>query len=187
MRLENLIDAANANISGDGLPPVEQWNPVNCANMQMQILRDGSWLHDGDIIARPALVKLFSTILRKDQGGQTWLVTPVEKVRVTVDVAHFIAISVEKITDENIQSLYFTTNVGDVVKLDNQHPLTINTNSKTNTPEPLIRVRGRLDALLSRPVYYQLVEWAEEKNQQLGVFSDDSFFILGGKGEHLID
>ncbi|MBL4617354.1 MAG: DUF1285 domain-containing protein [Robiginitomaculum sp.] len=187
MRLENLINAAKANISGDDLPPVDQWNPENCANMQMRILRDGSWLHEGSVITRPALVKLFSTILRKDEDGQTWLVTPVEKVKVIVDVAHFIAVSVEKIIDENVESLYFTTNVEDVVKLDNQHSLMINTNSKTNTPEPVIRVRGRLDALLSRPVYYQLVEWAKEKDQQLGVFSDDSFFILGDKGEHLID
>lgn len=183
MRLENLIKSAKANSSGDGLPPVESWNPQNCANMQMQILRDGTWLHDGKPIVRPALVKLFSTILRKDDDGQTWLVTPVEKVKVEVELAHFIATLADR--DEN--SLYFTTNVGDVVRADEKHPIWVETDPQTKAPQPYIRVRGRLDALLARPVFYQLVEWAKEKQQQLGVSSQGCFFPLGPKGAHLVD
>jgi len=187
MRLESLMQSAKKNASQQGLPPVEQWNPQNCANMDLRILRDGTWLHDAKPIVRHELVKLFSTILRKDADGTTWLVTPVEKVRVKVDTAHFVAVAVDRDESSVNPELFFTTNVGDVVRLDKDHPLQVGTKAQTEEPEPLIRVRGRLEALLSRPVFYQLVAWAEEKDQQLGVYSGRDFFALGPKGAHLID
>ncbi len=187
MSLENLIQAARQNASGEGLPPVADWHPENCANMDIRILRNGNWLHEGSPILRPELVKLFASILRKDADGTTWLVTPVEKVKVHVELAHFIAITVDRDQSSRHQDLFFTTNVGDVVRLDHKHFLRVGTNKQTGEPQPLLRVRGRLDALLSRPVFYQLVEWAEERDKQLGVNSAGEFFALGPKGAHIID
>lgn len=187
MNLAVLEKAANAHAMGDGLPPVEKWNPENCANTHMQILRDGTWMHEGSPIGRVALVRLFSTILRKDADGQTWLVTPVEKVRVQVDVAHFIAGVVDRKGTGESQELYFTTNVGDVVRVDDAHRIKVETDPDTLEPLPLLSVRGRLQALISRPCFYQLVEWAEERNGVLGIQSAGTFFPLGPKGVHEVD
>ncbi|MBL4595755.1 MAG: DUF1285 domain-containing protein [Robiginitomaculum sp.] len=187
MDIENLMKAAKANTQGQGLPPVENWNPEHCANMSMKILRDGTWLHEGKPIRRHSLIKLFSTILRKDETGVTWLVTPVEKVRVEVEAAPFIATEVTRSLGSSGPSLYFTTNVGDVVCADADHPIRVETNPKTLEPAPFVLVRGRLEAMLSRPVFYQLVNWAEEQNEQLGVISQQCFFALGPTGVHQVD
>jgi hypothetical protein len=186
MRLEMLIEAAKANAEEQGLPPVEKWHPENCANMQMKILKNGTWLHDGKPILRASLVELFSTILRKDEDGQTWLVTPVEKVLVEVEAAPFLAISVDRSEGTAGPDLFFTTNVGAVVRADEQHKLWVETDQISDEPSPFLRVRGRLDALLTRPAFYQLVEWATEKNQRLGVQSHGQFFPLGPKHIHVI-
>lgn len=187
MNLAELEKAAKAHASGSGLPPVEKWNPENCANTHMQILRDGTWMHEGSPIGRKRLVKLFSTVMRKDEDGQTWLVTPVEKVPVEVDVAHFIAGTVDRTGTGEAQELYFTTNVGDVVRADAAHPVLVTTDPETLEPLPLLSVRGRLQALISRPAFYQLVEWAEEKSGVLGIWSAGAFFAMGPKGVHAVD
>ncbi len=186
MSLETLLQAARTNADGKVLPPVESWHPENCANTHMQILRNGTWLHEGQPITRPSMVKLFSTILRKDDTGETWLVTPVEKVQVLVDAAPFVAGLVDQHITDTGPDLYFTTNVGDVVRADAAHPLRIETNPDTLEPQPFILVRGRLEALLGRAVFYQLVEWAEERDGQLGVVSHEQFFPLGPVGAHVI-
>lgn len=187
MNLAALEKAARVQATGSGLPPVEKWNPENCANTHMQILRDGTWMHEGSPIGRKRLVRLFSTVLRKDEDGRTWLVTPVEKVLVQVDVAHFIAGTVDRMGDGEAQELFFTTNVGDVVLADADHPVTVATDPETLEPLPLLLVRGRLQALISRPAFYQLVEWAEEQDGALGIWSRKSFFPLGPKGVHEVD
>ncbi len=187
MRLEDLINAAQANADHQGLPPVEQWHPEQCAVGRMQILKNGTWLHDGQPIVRSALVKLFSTILRKDADGKTWLVTPVEKILVEVEAAPFLAIAVEQVMGNAGPNLYFTTNVDAVVLADVDHRIRVTTDEEDLTPQPFVMVRGNLEAMLTRPVFYQLVEWAVEQDGQLGVQSAGEFFALGPKGVHSID
>jgi len=183
MRLESLIQAAEDNANGQGLPPVESWHPENCTSGKFSILKNGTWLHEGKPIARQSMIKLFSTILRKDEDGRTWLVTPVEKVEVEVEAAPFMAISVEQQNGD----LYFTTNMDTIVRADAAHPISVSTDPVTQEPQPFVLVRGRLQAMLTRPVFYQLVEWAKEQDGQLGIISGDLFFALGLKGAHLVD
>lgn len=177
--LSDLVKAADAQGAGEGVRPVETWHPERVAKMDMVIKRDGSWWHEGGKITRESLVNLFASILRKDEDGKTYLVTPVEKLEIEVEVAHFLAVRMDVIESGETQRLIFTTNVGDVVELGPERPLTVLTNPETEEPTPLIRVRGRLDALLTRSVFYELVEYAVEKEDQLGVWSRGSFFPLG--------
>ncbi len=179
----NLQDILNT-ISGHNkdLPPVEKWQPENCGHMDLVIRKDGSWWHEGREIKRKSLVKLFSRILRKDNDGKTYLVTPVEKIEITVECAHFLAVNMDVKQEDGVQYLFFTTNMGDVVCLDKQHKLTVITDEKTLEPTPLINVRGRLQALLSRSVFYELVELSESREtknaQELGVMSAGLFFPI---------
>ncbi|WP_257275271.1 MULTISPECIES: DUF1285 domain-containing protein [unclassified Endozoicomonas] len=145
-----------------GLPPVHSWNPDFCGDIDMKICRNGNWLYMGSPIARESMVRLFSTILRHDDDDCFYLVTPVEKVRIQVEDAPFVAVSVEKKDD----GLTFTTNVGDKVTLDQEHPLWVNIDPSTGEPSPYIRVRAQLDALVHRNVFYQLIEMAEEKSSE---------------------
>ncbi len=183
-----LIAAARQNASADGLPPVHLWHPERCADMDIEILRDGSWRHDGQPIRRPELVRLFSTILRKDEDGETYLVTPQEKVKVRVACAPFLAVALQIRGRGETQQLFFTTNVGDVVLAGPQRPIRVQTNPDTLEPTPFVLVRARLEALISRAVFYQLVELAVERDlgegPQLGVWSDGAFFALGPPGVH---
>ncbi len=183
-----LIAAAQKNAGDGGLPPVHLWHPEQCADMDIEILRDGSWYHDGNRITRHSLVKLFSTILRKDDDGSIYLVTPVEKVRVQVRCAPFIAIALDAQGQGEDQVLYFTTNVDDVVKCGPQRPLRVKTDPKTSEPTPLVMVRHGLEALISRSVFYEMVELAVERDlgegPQLGIWSDGAFFALGPPGVH---
>lgn len=183
-----LIAAARKNATDDGLPPVHLWHPEHCADMDIEILSDGRWLHDGHPITRPALVKLFSTILRKDKDGCTYLVTPVEKVKVRVARAPFIATSVQIQGKGTGQTLFFTTNVDDVVRCGPERPLRVQTDPDTLQPLPFVMVRHGLEALISRSVFYQLVDLAVEHDLgegiQLGVWSDEAFFALGPPGIH---
>jgi len=183
-----LIAAASKNAGDDGLPPVHLWHPEHCADMDIEILRDGTWLHDGQRITRHSLVKLFSTILRKDDDGGIYLVTPVEKVRVRVACAPFIAITLDVQNEGEKQVLYFTTNVGDVVRAGPDRPIRVKTDPKTLEPTPFVMVRHGLKALINRAVFYQMVELAVERDlgdgPQLGVWSDRAFFALGPPGVH---
>ncbi len=187
--LADLVKAAEAQSRGEGAPPVEKWNPENCGEMDLVIQRDGVWMHEGSPIGRHKLVQLFATILRKDADGTTYLVTPVEKIEITVEDAAFVAIRVDVSGEGETQDLIFTTNVGDTVKVGPKRPLRVEIDAKSGEPAPYILVRGRLDALINRAVFYELVELAvtrrTDDGPQLGVWSGGVFFALGEAGSHL--
>lgn len=153
---------ARATRAGKGLPPVERWNPAFCGDIDMEIRADGTWFYLGTPIGRMPLVQLFSTILRKDADGRTYLVTPVEKVGIRVADAPFVAVEMNvRGTDEN-QVITFRTNVGDVVEAGPDNPLRFVDEPETGGLKPYVLVRGRLEALVSRPVMYELVAHGEE-------------------------
>ena len=127
----------------------------------MRIAVDGSWHYMGTPIGREKMVKLFASVLRKDEDGKTYLVTPVEKIGITVDDAHFIVTSMSVVEESGERYLHFTTNVGDEVIAGPDHPVWVIEDNTSKEPRPYIRIRGRLDALISRAVYYELANLAE--------------------------
>jgi hypothetical protein len=177
------VAAAARQAPGRGLPPVHLWHPEHCGEIDIVIRRDGLWFHEGSPIGREALVRLFSTVLRKDPDG-FHLVTPVEKMRITVEDAPFIAVS----ADRNGDALTFTTNVGDTVEAGPDNAIRVEMDPATGEPRPYIHVRRGLEALIRRPVFYQLVEMGEERDTpdgpQLGVASNGAWFPLGPAGIH---
>ncbi|SIQ21721.1 hypothetical protein SAMN05880590_102629 [Rhizobium sp. RU35A] len=144
-----------------GLPPVERWNPPFCGDLDMEIRADGTWFYLGTPIGRPALVRLFSTVLRKDEDGRTYLVTPVEKVGIRVEDAPFLAVEMTVAEREGEPVLTFRTNVGDVVEAGAENPLRFVTEGEEGQLKPYLLVRGRLEALVSRAVMYDLVALGE--------------------------
>lgn len=165
------------------LPPVDRWNPPFSGEMDLRIARDGAWYHEGAPIRREALVRLFASILRCDEDGYHYLVTPVEKWRIRVDDAPFLAVRVDATGTGSGQSLRFTTNVGDCVSAGPDHPLTVEYRLPGGEPAPYVHVRGRLRALLSRAVFLELIELGEERStatgRDYGVWSQGQFFSLG--------
>ncbi len=155
-----------------GIPPVEKWNPPFCGDIDMHILRNGKWTYMGSEIKRPAMIKLFSNIIRLDDDGHYYLVTPVEKVRIKVDDVPFVAVSMNKTEDEGINCLSFTTNVQDEVILSKENPIEIVINDN-DEPSPYITVRKNLKALISRSVYYDLINMAEEE-----MIDDKKFLVI---------
>ena len=153
---EGLAAAAQKAQSGKGLPPVHLWNPPHCGDIDMRIARDGTWFYQGTPIGRPALVKLFSTILRRDDDGYV-LVTPVEKVGITVEDAPFVAVDFQRTGGD----LVFETNAGDRVIADAAHPIRVTRDAETGEPSPYVLVRDRLEALIDRKSFYRLVEMGE--------------------------
>ncbi|MEM9739579.1 MAG: DUF1285 domain-containing protein [Pseudomonadota bacterium] len=168
------------------LPPVHLWNPDNCGDIGMEIRADGSWWHEGTRIGREKLVRLFSTILRKDEDGSTWLVTPYEKVIVQVEDAAFIAVRVDVVRGGKAdQALVFTTNVNDGTVAGPDHLLRVETDPGTLEPSPYVHVRGRLEAKLTRAVFYELANIAvpnPDGSETLGVWSGGTFFVIGPSG-----
>ena len=158
--LEALV--ARAKHASDGLPPVEKWNPQFCGDLDIRIKRDGTWFYMGTPIGRAPLVRLFSTVLRKDKDGKTYLVTPVEKVGIEVEDAPFVAVEMNATGAGDEQVLTFRTNVGDLVESGPEHPLHFEIIGETDQLKPYVLVRGRLEALLARPVMYELIEHGEE-------------------------
>lgn len=146
--------------AGDRLPPVETWNPPYCGDIGMRIRNDGVWFYQGSPIGRKPLVKLFSRVLRKDEDGRHYLVTPVEKVDVAVDDAPFLAVEMEVQGSGEDQVLTFRTNVDDVVRCGPDHALRFVEETPGGGLKPYLRVRGRLVALVTRALYYDLVELA---------------------------
>lgn len=146
---------------GKGLPPVETWNPPFCGDLDMEIRADGTWFYLGTPIGRERLVRLFSTVLRKDEDGRTYLVTPVEKVGIRVEDAPFLAVEMSATGDGSDRILTFRTNVGDLVEAGGEHPLRFEIAGKDQQLKPYLHVRGRLEALISRPLMYDLVELGE--------------------------
>jgi hypothetical protein len=176
--LEGVIAAAKAQAPGRGLPPVHLWNPAHCGEIDIRIARNGQWFHEGSPIGREALVRLFSTILRRDPEGFV-LVTPVEKLAITVEDAPFIAVSVQR----NGGALAFTTNVGDVVEAGPDNALRVEVDPASGEPRPYLHIRRGLEALVARSVFYELVEMADERPSPqgplLGVVSNGVWFALG--------
>jgi len=158
--LEALISRAAR--AGRGLPPVERWNPPFCGDLDMEIRADGTWFYMGTPIGRQALVQLFSTVLRKDVDGDIYLVTPVEKVRIRVVDAPFVAVEMNADASGDARVLTFRTNVGDVVEAGADHRIRFVNEPETGGLKPYIHVRGRLEALVSRAVMYELVSYGEE-------------------------
>ncbi len=150
----------------------------SCGDFDFRIARDGTWFYRGSPIGRKPLVRLFSTVLRRENDGSYWLVTPVERGRITVDDAPFVAVEMNVTGVGQGQKLAFRTNVEDWVTADAEHPIRID-QGRGDEPSPYIRVRGALDALISRPVFYQLVDLAETNGAELGVWSGGSYFPLG--------
>lgn len=153
---------ADRNAGKDGLPPVERWNPDYCGDIDMEIRADGTWFYMGTPIGRPALVRLFSTVLRRDEDDRTYLVTPVEKIGIRVVDAPFLAVEMSVSEEGGEQVLTFRTNVGDVVRAGPDNPLRFVVTGETDQLKPYILVRGRLEALVNRAVTYDLLALGEE-------------------------
>ncbi len=144
-----------------GNPPVERWNPPFCGDIDMEIRADGTWFYMGTPIGRAPLVRLFSTVLRKDEDGKTYLVTPVEKLGIRVVDAPFLAVEMQSVERDGSRVLSFRTQVGDVVEAGSEHPLRFEIAGETGALKPYLLVRGRLEALVARPVMYELVALGE--------------------------
>ena len=178
---EGLAAAARAAQKEGRLPPVHLWNPPFCGDLDMEIRADGTWFYEGTPIGRPGLVKLFSSILRKE-GADYFLVTPVEKVGIRVEDAPFVA------TDAEIagagagegQSITFTTHVGDTVTAGPERPIRVERDAATGEPRPYVLVRAELEALIDRKTFYRLVEagaHAEvDGTRWFGLWSGGAFF-----------
>ena len=157
--------------------------PIDHGHYHIRITRDGVWHYSGTPITRQPLVRLFASVLVQDSYGQYWLQTPVEKGRIDVDDAPFTAIAMEVDGKDRARTITFRTNVGDVVRLDADHPLRIGAPADRGGPMPYVTVRDRLEALLVRPVYYDLVVLGEngegKDHTAFGVWSGGVFFALG--------
>jgi uncharacterized protein len=157
--------------------------PIDCGHFDISIARDGTWSYRGSPITRLPLVRLFSTVLRREPDGSYWLVTPVERGRITVEDAPFVAVELTWQGEGRDQELMFRTNLDDTVAAGPEHPLRIVTDSVTLAPHPYILVRNGLEARLNRPVFYELVERGREERvgdtTQFGVWSKGEFFPLG--------
>jgi len=166
------VAAAAKQVPGRGLPPVHLWHPAHCGEIDIVIRRDGLWMHEGSPIGRAELVRLFSTVLRKDDDGYV-LVTPGEKLSIRVEDLPFRAVSVARRGDV----LVFTTDVGDEAGAGAEHPIRVETD-----PSPSVHVRADLWARIARPVFYEMVEMAEVEDGRLTVRSGGVAFPLGPVG-----
>lgn len=159
------------------LPPVESWNPEHCGDSEMRIARDGTWYHQGSPIGRAPMVRLFSTILRREPDGGFVLVTPVEKLGIEVEDAPFVAVEMKAEGAGAAMRLGFRLNTGDLVTAGPGHALRFE--ERGDGPRPYLHVRARLEALIARPVYYELAGIAlANGSAPPGVWSDGAFFAL---------
>ena len=184
--LEALLNQA---ATGPGPAPVELWNPPYCGDIGLKIGRDGTWFYQDSLIGRMALVKLFARVLRRDADGRHYLVTPAEKVAVTVEDAPFVAVEMVVQGHGSGQALFFRTNIDDVVACGPDHPLRFVVEPGSGGLKPYVVVRGRLEALISRSVYYELVDIAVSSGDAAdpsistevgpaGIWSNGAFFPL---------
>ncbi|MGR3617210.1 MAG: DUF1285 domain-containing protein [Paracoccaceae bacterium] len=173
---EGIAATVNATRSR-GLPPVHLWNPPFCGDLDMRIARDGTWYHEGSPINRPQMVRLFSSILKKE-GADYFLVTPVEKVGITVDVAPFVAVDFEVEGEGPAQSLTFETHVGDYATAGPENVIRIEQDPDTRGPTPFVHVRAGLEALIDRKSFYRLVELGTERDGWFGIWSGGEFFSI---------
>ncbi|MEA3389149.1 DUF1285 domain-containing protein [Sphingobium sp. CCH11-B1] len=163
------------------LPPVETWNPDHCGDSEMRIARDGRWYHQGSPIGREAMVRLFSTILRREADGRHVLVTPVEKLDIEVEDAPFVAVELKSEGDGRRRTLAFRLNSGDVVTAGPDHQLFLR--ETPDGPRPYLHVRGGMEALIGRSVYYELMNLALEESdaredRRVGLWSGGAYFAL---------
>lgn len=165
-----------------GPPPVHKWNPPFCGDIDMRIARDGTWYYMGTPIGRKPMVKLFSSVLRRDPDDKYYLVTPVEKLGIKVDDAPFLAVELAVTGAGRDQMLTFRTHVDDVVTADVEHPIRVET-AADGEPSPYVLVRDRLEALIARSVFYELVDLGVEEvvdgETKFGVWSSGTFFPIG--------
>jgi uncharacterized protein len=171
---ETGLEELAAQIAAQRLPPVDTWQPARSGSIDIHICRDGTWMHEGALISRPAMVRLFSSILRKDAEG-FWLVTPYEKLAITVDVAPFCAVAVSSQGQGASRRLGFRLNTDEAVIAGPAHQLWLEQGL------PMLHVRSGLTALIARPVYYELAEiaLAEQVDEgPIGLWSDGQFFVL---------
>jgi len=180
LKLEDLESLA-ARIGRQQTPPVERWNPPYCGDLDMRIAADGTWFYLGTPIGRPALVRLFASVLKRE-GDRHYLVTPVEKVGITVDDAPFMAVELEVEQRGPEQSLIFRTNVDDVVRCNTDHPLRFEPEEHTGGIKPYLYVRRELWAKVTRALFFDLVELGEVREQDgtrlFGVRSSGVFFPI---------
>jgi hypothetical protein len=178
---EGLAAAAGKAAKGGGLPPVHLWDPPFCGDLDMEIRRDGTWFYNGTPIGRAPLVRLFSTILRRD-GDDYFLVTPVEKVGIRVVDAPFVAVDANAAGDGDTQVISFTTNVGDTVTAGPEHPIRVERDPDTGEPAPYVLVRVNLEALIDRKTFYRLVELGSRQvhagEDWFGLWSGGVFFPI---------
>ncbi len=176
---DSIAAAASAVAKNRGPAPVHLWNPPFCGDLDMRIARDGTWFYLGTPIGRKPLVKLFSSIIRKD-GDDYFLVTPVEKVGITVDDAPFVAVDFHVEGEGENRKITFTTNVDDTVTAGPEHPLRLERDPDSGEPSPYVLVRANLEALIDRKSFYRLVDLGEagtvEGEDWFGVWSDGAFF-----------
>ena len=165
-----------------GVRAVHDWHPSHVADIDVQILRDGTWHYQGSPIHRLRLVKLFASVMRRDDNDY-YLVTPIEKLRIQVDDAPFLAVEIDREGSGESQRLLFRTNVDDVVEAGPRHPIRVAIDPLTGEPSPYILVRDRLEALISRAVFYQMADLAlteyDTSSNEFGVWSCGHFFPLG--------
>lgn len=171
--LASIVDA----LSAPAMPPVNSWQPTVTRDVDMRIARNGDWFYQGSRIDRSRMVRLFASVLRKD-GDDIYLVTPQERLRIEVEDAPFTAVLLETRREEGVQTLVLTTNLGDTVVADEQHPIEVLYHRPDGEPSPYVRVRDRLQALISRTVFLELAELAEERDGRLGVMSSGCFMPL---------
>ncbi|GBU18474.1 MULTISPECIES: DUF1285 domain-containing protein [Methylobacterium] len=175
------LSAALAGLPKNRLPPVERWNPDSCGSIDIRIGADGTWHHNGTPIRREKLVRLFSTILRREPDGSTVLVTPAEKLTIAVDDAAFAAVEMAVEGEAEARSIAFRTNVDDLVRVDSEHPLRFEDGD--DGFRPYVHVRRDLWARLTRPLAYALAELAEERAVEdgtvLGIAAGGDFHVIG--------
>lgn len=176
--LDTLTFADVARLEGDDrLPPVERWHPAHCGDSEMRIARDGTWFHQGTPIGRPQMVRAFSRILRREPDGGYVLVTPVEKLDIAVEDAPFVAVEMKAEGQGRDARLAFRLNTGELVAAGPDHPIRFE--EQDDGPHPYLHVRGGLEALISRALYYDLAERAlAGDDERPGVWSDGVFFAI---------
>ncbi|MEJ7934773.1 DUF1285 domain-containing protein [Sphingobium sp. AN558] len=174
----SLADIARL-VSEKRLPPVEKWNPAHCGDSEMRIARDGTWFHQGSPIGREAMVRLFSTILRREEDGGFVLVTPVEKLSIEVEDAPFVAVELKSEGEGRNRTLAFRLNTGDIVPAGAENALSIREGA--DGPHPYLHVRKGLEALVARSVYYEMMNLAlDQGTEPVGLWSHGTFFPLDG-------
>ena len=173
--------ASAGKATGKGPPPLHLWHPPFCGDIDMRIARDGTWFYLGTPIGRPGLVKLFSSIIRRE-GDAYFLVTPVEKVGITVDDAPFLAIDLDATGDGHNQRVTFTTQVGDTAVAGPANPLRVVRDAETGEPSPYILIRANLEALIDRKSFYRLIDLCQHAVHDganwFGLWSEAVFFPI---------